>query len=331
MFKLIKKEINTDSLSRVEDLIDQVNPIEFTHLHYETKEKLYEGNLTCCGDIYFTYNGFIKAIKENLHKLEFIDGFAIYHLIKVKMEEIPKPYNINELLTTIKQQENEIKILRDVIDKGKLFDIRELDKYSLLEPVIGERIFNGLKYNLYEIKETEKTLYGYQIQNDGYMNSMFGLACMAGKFPFHRGCRCGLKGFQGQSYSVTPPAIHITPFKLIQIQISHLFRDFDSGDRRKTNHGCHITDIIWNESVFPQHGGTLSLSDIGHPNFWQLQALKTQHIDLFIAWFQYNIHVLYRRYIKVVYGATLRIYVSVDRKQPEESIWKVGGESPIIV
>ena len=187
MFKLIKKEIQTDSLSRVEDLIDQVNYIEFTHLQYETKEKLFEGDLTYCDD-YFTYKGFIKAIKENLHKLEFIDGFAVYHLIKVKMVEIPKPYDMQELLNTIKQQENEIKILHHVIDKGQFFDIRELDKYALLEPVIGERMFDGLQYNLYEIKEPEKNPHGYQIQNDGYMNSMFGLPCMAGKFPLNKGC-----------------------------------------------------------------------------------------------------------------------------------------------
>ena len=93
MFKLIKKELETDALARVEELIDQVSPVEFTHLQYETRDKLFEGDVTKPNS-YFTYLGFIDAIKENIDKLQFVDGFAVYHLIKVKMTEIKMPYDM---------------------------------------------------------------------------------------------------------------------------------------------------------------------------------------------------------------------------------------------
>ena len=93
MFKLIKKELETDALARVEDLIDQVSPVEFTHLQYETRDKLFEGDITKPNS-YFTYLGYINAIKENIDKLQFVDGFAVYHLIKVKMIEVKMPYDM---------------------------------------------------------------------------------------------------------------------------------------------------------------------------------------------------------------------------------------------
>jgi hypothetical protein len=154
---------------------------------------------------------------------------------------------------------------------------------------------------------------------------------MAGKFPFQNICTCN----PAYQQFINHKDIHITPFKLIKFTINHMFRYADLHDHRKFKHGpsC-ILEMVWNESAFPQHGGTLSPP---HPHFdlgskpWWPASFKTQHIDLFINWFQYNIHVLYRRYIKIVYGGTLRIYVSVDRAQPEEPIWKVGGDGPLIV
>lgn len=58
---------------------------------------------------------------------------------------------------------------------------------------------------------------------------------------------------------------------------------------------------------------------------------KYKHCDLFVTWFMHNMHVLYRRYIKVIYGNTLRVYVSIDREQPDAPIWKVGGDGPLVI
>lgn len=169
--------------------------VPYTHLTYETKDKLYEGKLI--PNKYFTYLGFIEAISENLNKLQFVDGRAVYHLLSIDLVEVPKPYDIDALLKTIDEQKKEIDTLRHIISTGQLFDVRVLDQYTLTDLIINERIIDGIKYNLYEIKEP---LMGAGLVHDGYMQKI--MYKVSTVFPFQcvGRCMCNVKNWSYCTY-----------------------------------------------------------------------------------------------------------------------------------
>jgi hypothetical protein len=285
----------------VEDLVNVSVDVIYTHITYETKDKLYEGELK--PNKYFTHVGFIEAVSENLSNLQFVDGRAVFHLIDIAMVEIPKPYDIDAMLKTIDDQQKEISILRDVIDRGQLFDVRILDQYTLVDPIIGNREIDGIEYNLYEIKDP---VIGH-VANDGYMQKIMHKAGTV--MPFQRVgiCMCNVKNWSYCTY--------ITEHIIIPINVGHIMHFADR------NSYCNMQ---WGPFGQPHICGKLEWLPSGN-------AAKDKHCDLFVTWFMYNIHILYRRYIKVIYGNTLRIYVSVNREQPYEHIWTVGGGKPLII
>ena len=307
MFKLVNRRTSTDALSRVEDLVNVSVDVQYTHITYETKESLYEGELK--PNKYFTHIGFIEAVSENLNNLQFIDGHAVYHLIDITMVEIPKPHDIDAMLKTIDDQQKEIAMLRDVIDRGQLFDVRVLDQYTLVDPIIGNCEIDGIKYNLYNINREFKLDNKYTAELYE-LNTKFLGGTDIGKF--HKVvkqsiCNCGSSVLNA----------YITPNKLITFTLrGTLF-----------NAGGHNT---------PDKCNALAWEIGSYVNYhWPRNPIKYMDSDgiWFLQWLMMNIHVLYRRYIRYVFSTTadFSVYISVDRLQPYEPIWRVNDGKPFII
>lgn len=83
-FKLISRAIESNELSRVEDLVNMPQSATPTHLVYNNGITEYTVELNVI-PIYFTSTGWYKYISDNLEKLQFVDGSAVYHLVDLPM------------------------------------------------------------------------------------------------------------------------------------------------------------------------------------------------------------------------------------------------------
>jgi hypothetical protein len=87
MFKLIQQQDHNSELSRVEDLVLEydLKLNTYTHLIYCDGHVEYSSMLKNTAPEYFTYQGWHKYIHDNLEKIKFIDGHAVYQMINLPM------------------------------------------------------------------------------------------------------------------------------------------------------------------------------------------------------------------------------------------------------
>ena len=83
-FKLISRIVESNALALVEDLVNMPLSDTPTHLVYSDGITEYTVELNVI-PIYFTSTGWYKYISDNLEKLQFVDGSAVYHLVDLPM------------------------------------------------------------------------------------------------------------------------------------------------------------------------------------------------------------------------------------------------------
>ena len=83
-FKLISRVVESNELSLVEDLVNMPLSDTPTHLVYGDGITEYTAELNVI-PIYFTSAGWYKYISDNLEKLQFVDGRAVYHMVDLPM------------------------------------------------------------------------------------------------------------------------------------------------------------------------------------------------------------------------------------------------------
>ena len=100
MFSLIKSVEDSKGLSLVEDLVNISSEQKYTHIQYDINGKTYIGIIGQPPE-YFTYLGYIKYLQDKLTSFKFIDGHAVYDIVKIPMVLQIKPVSIEDLKSEI--------------------------------------------------------------------------------------------------------------------------------------------------------------------------------------------------------------------------------------
>jgi len=104
MFSLIKTIEPSNGLAQVEELIGHQPDIKYTHMQYDEKSSQYIGAIETIPK-YFTTNGYMEYLYDNIAKFKFVDNCAIYEMVNIPMTKVIKPITIEELQEKIQHLE----------------------------------------------------------------------------------------------------------------------------------------------------------------------------------------------------------------------------------
>jgi hypothetical protein len=104
MFSLIKTIEPSNGLAQVEELIGHQPDIKYTHIQYDEKSSQYIGAIETIPK-YFTTNGYMEYLYDNITKFKFVDNCAIYEMVNIPMTKVIKPITIEELQEKIQHLE----------------------------------------------------------------------------------------------------------------------------------------------------------------------------------------------------------------------------------
>jgi hypothetical protein len=155
MFSLIKSIEPSNGLAQVEELIGHQPDIKYTHMQYDEKSSQYIGAIETIPK-YFTTNGYMEYLYDNITKFKFVDNCAIYEMVNIPMSKVIKPVTIEELQEKIQHLEQIIASLPKQDELIETHIYPSWDTYEDFKKLPSWKYFdaseNSANYILYDEK-----------------------------------------------------------------------------------------------------------------------------------------------------------------------------------